>query len=87
MFIFKGTEGVNGELGSGPAGSQEDKFKVPDGKLLIKAETAEPEKSKVSFEDQIETDGVVTKPTTKSEADNVPQVRICKFANNFHPIV
>ena len=78
MFTFKGvpvTEGVNAELGN--AVSQEDKFKVPDGKLVIKSETAEPEKSKIVLEDKIETDGIVSNATTKSELE-VPQV---SFAN------
>ena len=36
------TEGVNAELAPGNAVSQEDKFKVPDGKIVIKSETSEP---------------------------------------------
>ena len=76
MFTFTGgpvTEGA--ELASGNAVSQEDKFKVPDGKLVIKAEPAEPEKSKIVLEDKIETDGIVPNTTTKSETEIVPEVR------------
>ena len=83
MFTFKGaTEGVNAEL----AVSHEDKFKVPDGKIVIKSETAEPEKSKIVLEDKNETDGVVTNTTTKSEAGIVPQVRFT-FLKSFHSIL
>ena len=73
IFAFQGvTEGVNTEL----AVSQEDKFKVPEGKIVIKSETAEAEKSKTLSEDKIETDGIVTNATTKSETE---QVRLAFF--------
>ena len=62
--------------------SPEDKFKVPDGKIVIKSETSEPEKSKTVLEDKIETDGIVTNASTKSETEVVPQVR---FADQFYP--
>ena len=88
MFIFTGvpgTEGVNAELTSGNAVPQEDKFKVPDGKIVIKSETSEPEKSsKIVLEDKIETDGIVTNATSKSEAEMVPQVSLAKY---FYPPV
>ena len=81
MFIFTGgpgTEGVNAELTPGNAVPQEDKFKVPDGKIVIKSETAEPEKSsKIILEDKIETDGIVTNAT--SEAEMVPQVNLATY--------
>ena len=77
-----GNEGVNADLASGSAVSQEDKFKVPDGKIVIKSETSEPEKSKTVLEDKIETDGIVTNASTKSETEVVPQVR---FADQFYP--
>ena len=80
MFTFKGVAVTDAELTPGNAVSEEDKFKVPDGKIVIKSETAEPEKSKIVLEDKIETDGIVTNATTKSEAEMVPQV---SFANNF----
>ena len=89
MFIFTGgpgTEGVNAELTPGNAVPQEDKFKVPDGKLVIKSEPAEPEKSKIVLEDKIETDGVVTNTTTKSEAEIVPKVRFA-FLKSFYSIL
>ena len=64
--------------------SPEDKFKVPDGKIVIKSETSEPEKSKTVLEDKIETDGIVANASTKSEAEVVPQVRL--FSSS-HPII
>ena len=61
--------------------SPEDKFKVPDGKIVIKSETSEPEKSKTVLEDKIETDGIVANASTKSEAEVVPQVRLFSSSN------
>ena len=84
LFSFKGvpgTEGVNSELASGNAVSPEDKFKVPDGKIVLKSETSEPEKSKTVLEDKIETDGIVANASTKSEAEVVPQVRLFSSSN------
>lgn len=85
MFTFAVAEGVNAELASGNAVSQEDKFKVPDGKLVIKSEPSEPEKSKIVLEDKIETDGIVPNTTAKSEAEIVPKVRFKMICPKYCP--
>ena len=47
-------EAVKPELSSVKSSDQEDNFKVPDGKPVIKSEPSEPEKSKAVPEDKIE---------------------------------
>jgi len=64
-------EAVKPELSSVKSSDQEDNFKVPDGKPVIKSEPSEPEKSKAVPEDKIETDGVATETSTKSETENI----------------
>ena len=68
------TEPGKQELGSVKSPDQEDQFKVPDGKPVIKSEPSEPEKSKIVVEDRIETDGVASDISAKSETE-VRQVR------------
>lgn len=64
-------EAVKPELSSVKSSDQEDNFKVPDGKPVIKSEPSEPEKSKAVPEDKIETDGVATETSTKSETETI----------------
>ena len=67
------SEAVKPELGSVKSSDLEDNFKVPDGKLVIKSETSESDKSKTVMDDKVETDGVATETSTKSETE-VPRV-------------
>ena len=74
VFLSGGaSEAVKPELGSVKSSDLEDNFKVPDGKLVIKSETSESDKSKTVMDDKVETDGVATETSTKSETE-VPRV-------------